>query len=236
MKKTVIISVCIVYCSCLLNAQLPQLSDKERKQGWILLFDGVTSNGWKKANGQPFPERGWKIENGVMSVDPANKGRDGGGDVVTEMEFSNFELSLEFKITKGANSGIKYFILPRSSLGCEFQILDDANHPDAKEGKNGNRLQGSLYDLIPPSPKKKDKPVGEWNHARIISKGQNVEHWLNGKKIVSYKRGSDAFNALVAVSKYRTEKNFATPARASILLQDHGDVVSFRNIKIKVLK
>jgi len=232
MKK---ISLLIAFCvmsSGFLHAQIPQLSKKEQKQGWILLFDGVTSKGWKKANGQPFPEKGWKIENGVLSVDPAGKG----GDIVTVGEFSNFELSIDFKITKGANSGIKYFILPNSSLGCEFQILDDATHPDAKEGINGNRLQGGLYDLIPPSPKKKDKPIGEWNNARIVSKGQKVEHWLNGKKIVSYERGSDAFKALVAGSKYKNEKEFATPVQASILLQDHGDIVSFRNIKIRILK
>ena len=232
MKK---ISLLIAFCvmsSGFLHAQIPQLSKKEQKQGWILLFDGVTSKGWKKANGQPFPEKGWKIENGVLSVDPAGKG----GDIVTVGEFSNFELSIDFKITKGANSGIKYFILPNSSLGCEFQILDDATHPDAKEGINGNRLQGSLYDLIPPSPKKKDKPVGEWNNARIVSKGQKVEHWLNGKKIVSYERGSNAFKALVAGSKYKNDKAFATPVQASILLQDHGDIVSFKNIKIRILK
>ena len=232
MKKFIILLTLTILYSGLIHAQLPQLSKKEIKQGWILLFDGVTSAGWKKANGQPFPEKGWKIENGTLTVDPAGKG----GDIVTEQEFSDFELSIDFKITKGANSGIKYFILPKSSLGLEFQILDDQTHPDAKAGKNGNRLQGGLYDLIPPSPKKKDKPIGEWNNARIISKGQHVEHWLNGKKIVSFERGSEAFKTLVAGSKYKNEKDFASPAKASILLQDHGDIVSFRNIKIKILK
>jgi len=232
MKKLCVLIVLLTGCFGLLRAQLPQLSKKEQKQGWILLFDGTTSAGWKKANGQPFPSKGWIIENGVLTTEPGGKG----GDIITEKEFSDFELSIDFKITKGANSGIKYFILPNTSLGCEYQILDDVNHPDAKLGKNGNRLQAGLYDLIAPSPKKKDKPIGEWNNARIISKGNHVEHWLNGKKVLSYERGSDAFKALIAESKFKNEKNFSTPVQASILLQDHGDVVSFRNIKIRILK
>jgi len=232
MKKISLLLACMILCAGALQAQLPKLSKKEVKQGWILLFDGVSSNGWKKANGKPFPEKGWVIENGTLTTEPGGKG----GDIITTQEFSDFELSIDFKIEKGTNSGIKYFILPNSSLGCEYQILDDANHPDAKQGKDGNRLQGSLYDLIAPSPKKKDKPIGEWNNARIISKGSHVEHWLNGKKVVSYERGSDAFKTLIAGSKFKNEKNFSTPVQAPILLQDHGDVVSFRNIKIRILK
>jgi len=232
MKNKVLLLAYLVLCAGFLHAQLPKLSKKEKKEGWVLLFDGVTSSGWKKFNGQSFPEKGWKIENGVLTTDPGGKG----GDIITDQEFSDFELSIDFKITKGANSGIKYFILPKSNLGCEFQILDDANHPDAKLGKNGNRLQGGLYDIIPPSLKKKDKPVGEWNNARIISKGQHVEHWLNGKKVLSYERGSLAFKTSIAESKFKGNSKFATPVQSPILLQDHGDVVSFRNIKIKILK
>ena len=232
MKKTVLLIAYIFVCAGLLQAQLPKLSKKEIKEGWILLFDGTSSAGWKKADGKPFPAKGWVIENGVLSTVPEGKG----GDIITDRAFSDFELSVDFKIVKGSNSGIKYFILPNSNLGCEYQILDDANHPDAKLGKNGNRLQGGLYDLIAPSSKKKDKPIGEWNTAKIISKGSHVEHWLNGMKVLSYERGSDAFKTLVAGSKFKNEKNFATPVQTPILLQDHGDVVSFRNIKIRILK
>jgi hypothetical protein len=220
-----------ILCTGITQAQLPELSKKEIRKGWKLLFDGKTSNGWKNYRGRPFPEKGWKIENGVLTVDPAGKG----GDIITEEEFSDFELSLDFRISEGANSGIKYFILPGTNLGCEFQILDDETHPDAKMGKDGNRLQGGLYDLITPKGKK-DNPVGEWNNARIISKGNHVEHWLNGKKVVSYERGSDAFKALIAGSKYKGNEKFSTPAQAPVLLQDHGNVVSFRNIKIRILK
>ena len=228
MKKIIITSLLIVLCVTS-YCQLPQLSKKEKKNGWVLLFDGKTFNGWKSVNGKSLPEADWKIENGAIVVNPNDKMV----DLITEEEFSDFELSLDFKIAEGANSGIKYFILPGTSLGCEFQILDDEKHPDAKMGKDGNRLQGGLYDLIRPITTKKDKPVGEWNNMRIISKGSHVEHWLNGKKIVVYERGSDAFKALVAESKYKNDKMFATPTQAPILLQDHGDVVSFRNIKIK---
>lgn len=215
-----------------LSAQQPSLSSKEIKEGWKLLFDGKTTNGWKKANDDDFPTNGWKIENGIISVDPET-GR--GGDIVTDEEFSNFELYLEFKVTKGANSGIKYFVFKNTSLGCEFQILDDNNHPDAKMGKNGNRLQAGLYDLIPPSKDKKDKPIGMWNKAKIISKGSHVEHWINGKKVVEYERGGKKFKELVAESKYKNNAGFGEIEKSPILLQDHGDVVFFRNIKIKKL-
>ena len=231
MKKLFIISLLAMLCIGMAQAQLPKLSNKEIKQGWTLLFDGKTSNGWKSyRTDRPFPESGWVIEKGVLSIQPSSRA----GDIVTIEEFSDFELSLEFRISKGANSGIKYFILPGTNLGCEFQILDDENHPDAKEGKNGNRLQGSLYDMIPPQGKK-DKPVEKWNHARIISKGNHVEHWLNGKKIVEFERGSDTWKKLVAESKYVSNPGWGTPVKSPILLQDHNDLVSFRNIKIRRL-
>jgi len=230
MKRFLALSLIIGLFANFAFAQLPALTKKEIKQGWVLLFDGKTSAGWKNYRGNPFPEKGWIIENGVLTTEPAGKG----GDIITEEQFSNFELSLEFRVTKGANSGIKYFILPGSNLGCEYQILDDETHPDAKLGKPGTRLQGGLYDVIPPKDKK-DKPIGEWNQARIISKGNHVEHWLNGKKIVEFERGSDAFKALVAESKFKDNEKWSTPAQTPILLQDHGDVVSFRNIKIRKL-
>jgi len=213
-------------------AQLPKLSKKEIKNGWTLLFDGKTTNGWTSwREGRPFPESGWVIEKGVLTLYP-DAGRP--GDIITEEEFQDFELSLEFKITKAANSGIKYFILPNTTLGLEFQILDDANHPDAKEGRDGNRLQGSLYDMITPKGKK-DKPIGKWNKARIVSKGNHVEHWLNGKKIVEFQRGTPQWDALVNQSKYIANPGWGTPLKSPILLQDHRDEVSFRNIKIRRL-
>lgn len=213
-------------------AQLPSLSKKEIKKGWILLFDGKTFDGWQKSNGNPFNGKGWKIENGVISVNP----EDGhGGDIVTTKEFSDFELTLDFKLEKGTNSGVKYFLFKNTSLGCEYQIIDDANHPDAKLGKNGNRSLAALYDLIPPSVDKKNKPLGEWNNIRIVSKGKHVEHWLNGKKALEYDRDSEMFKNRVAESKFKKEKNFGQIDRSPILLQEHEDVIYFRNIKIRNL-
>lgn len=214
------------------SAQLPELTKKEVRKGWILLFDGKSTKGWKSANGDPFPQIGWKIENGVIYSDPS-KGR--GGDIVTINEYSDFEFSLEFKLTKAANSGIKYFVYKNSSLGLEFQILDDENHPDALRGIDGNRTQGSLYDLMPSSKNKIDMPPGEWNHAKIISKGDQVEHWLNGKKILSFERGGEEFLKRVSESKFKDREGFAQIDKSPILLQDHSDVVYFRNIKIREL-
>jgi len=232
MKKTFFTIVVAILCTGLAKAQLPQLSQNEINQGWKLLFDGKTSAGWKSYRAdRPFPEKGWVIEDGALTIDPEGRG----GDIITEESFSDFELSIDFKVAKGANSGIKYFILPGTNLGCEYQVLDDENHPDAKLGKPGTRLQGGLYDVIAPVKDKQDKPVGEWNNARIISKGSHVEHWLNGQKIVEYERGSTAFNAMKAESKFSDNEQWATPVQSPILLQDHGDVASFRNIKIRKL-
>jgi hypothetical protein len=233
MKKKVLLMLLFSLMVSTISAQLPGLSRKEIKDGWVLLFDGETSNGWKRANGDPFPENGWRIENGVISVDPS-QGRS--GDIVTQNEYSDFELSLEFKLEKGANSGIKYFVFKNSSLGLEFQILDDNNHPDASQGRNGNRVQGSLYDIMPPLSTKKDMPPGKWNHARIISRGKHVEHWLNGKKILSFERGGEEFVRMVSGSKFKDREDFGLIEKSPILLQDHGDVVYFRNIKIKELR
>jgi hypothetical protein len=219
-------------CVSAVQAQLPTLGKKEIKHGWVLLFDGKTFNGWKKANGTPFTGKGWKIEDGVLSVNP----EDGhGGDIVTTAEFSDFELSLDFKLEKGTNSGVKCFLIKNTSLGCEYQLIDDENHPDAKLGKDGNRSLASLYDISPPSTAKKSKPLGEWNKIRIISKGKRVEHWLNGVMVLMYERGSDNFKHLIADSKFKNEKGFAETDKSPILLQEHGEVIYFRNIKIRTL-
>jgi len=243
MKKLLLILMCSI--SVALFAQDNTLTDKEKKQGWKLLFDGKTTSGWKGAFIDKFPEKGWSIDAGTISVD-ASEGKEStnGGDIVTLDLYDNFEFQADFKLTTGANSGIKYFVDPaqpapkdaRSAIGLEFQVLDDAVHPDAKLGRDGNRTIGSLYDLIPAASNKKVNPIGEWNTARIISKGKHVEHWLNGKKVLQYERGSDMFKQLVAMSKYKTIPGFGLVDKGRILLQDHGNKVYYKNIKIRVLK
>lgn len=231
--------------STTVNAQDNQLTAKEKKEGWQLLFDGKTTKGWKGAFINSFPAKGWKIENGVLMVEPSNGGEStNGGDIVTLKEYGNFELTVDFKLTAGANSGIKYFVdakqetptSPRSAFGLEFQVLDDVRHPDAKLGKNGNRTISSLYDLIPAISSKPSKEIGEWNTAKIVSNGNHVEHWLNGVMVVAYERGSEAFKALVAGSKYAAIPGFGLNAKGRILLQDHGNKVFFKNVKIKETK
>lgn len=223
-----------------------ELTPNEIRKGWRLLWDGKTSNGWKGAKTDNFPEFGWEINDGVLSVlESGGAESRNGGDIVTKDKFSNFELELEFKITPGANSGIKYFVDTNlnqgvgSSIGCEFQILDDKLHPDAKKGVNGNRTVGSLYDLITASsysePGKTKRPVnpGTWNKARIIVKGSHVEHWLNNIKVVEYDRHSQMFKALVAYSKYSKYEGFGQRVEGRVLLQDHGNTVSYRSVKIR---
>ena len=225
---------------CQLNLIANTLSAREQAEGWSLLWDGKTTEGWRGAKLDGFPAKGWTIENGAISVDKSDGGEStNGGDIVTTDTYRNFVLKVDFHFTQGANSGIKYFVQTDlnkgegSAIGCEFQILDDVRHPDAKLGVNGNRTLGSLYDLIPP------KDVNEaylrpstFNTAMIVVQGRHVEHRLNGVKIVEYERGTQMWDALVDYSKYKDWPDFGNFSEGHILLQDHGDAVSFRNVKI----
>jgi len=219
------------------------LTTSEEKDGWKMLWDGKTTEGWRGARLEDFPQQGWEIKNGILTV-LASGGAESaaGGDIVTEELYGDFELKADFKITEGANSGIKYYVDtdinkgPGSSIGLEYQILDDDKHPDAKLGNHeGSRTVASLYDLIKADPDKPIHPVGAWNTARIISKNNHVEHWLNGTKVLEYERGSEDFRKLVSESKYAKWDRFGELEEGRILLQDHGNRVSFKNIKIKTL-
>jgi hypothetical protein len=222
----------VFLASCQSNTQYNQ-------KGWMVLFDSRDVSQWRGINSDTFPDKGWIVKDGLLTTDPASGAY---GDIITRKQYGNFELTLEFKLTEKANSGIKYFVVEslsgsgKSGIGLEYQLLDDAGHPDAKAGRNGNRTNGSLYDLIGAAADKPDKPIGEWNTARIIAKGMNAEHWLNGKKIIEYKRDDPAFRKLVAESKYKDFPDFGLSAKGHILLQYHGDKVYFRNIRIRELQ
>jgi hypothetical protein len=222
------------------------LTEEEKQQGWKLLFDGTSTDGWRGAYQDKFPEKGWVVRDGELTVlSSGGAESQHGGDIVTTEEYDNFELSFDFKLTEGANSGVKYFVVEHSpkpkgsAYGLEYQVLDDDKHPDAKMGSDGNRTIASLYDLIPAEGKEVN-PIGHWNKGRIVVQGSRVEHWLNGKKVVEYERGSDDFRKRVAKSKYaapdyNTHGRFGEAPKGHILLQDHGDEVAYRNIKIRPL-
>ena len=221
------------------KAEPNTLTAEEISKGWKLLFDGKTMNGWRGAYMDSLPKKGWEVRKGMLIVNESGGGEASfGGDIVTIDQYSGFELLVDFRITEGANSGIKYFVIeaqpktPGSAKGLEYQILDDAKHPDAKLGINGNRTCASLYDLIP-AKDTKAKPVGKWNHARILVKGKHVEHWLNGKKVLEFERGGKEFLAHKAESKFKDIPAFGEYERGHILLQDHGNQVFYRNVKIR---
>jgi hypothetical protein len=217
------------------------LTAAEKAAGWKLLFDGKTTNGWRGFRRDKFPEEGWVIADGSIKHTPGGgEQSQNGGDIITTEKYDNFELQLEWRISPGGNSGIKYLVdeamvtSGHSGLGFEMQVLDDDKHPDAKLGKGGNRTAGGLYDLIAPKNKTL-RPVGEWNQIRLIVRGNHIEHWLNGSKVVEYVRASPEMKALIAESKYKTIAGFGEVKKGHILLQDHGNEVWFRNIKIREL-
>ena len=220
------------------------LSEAEINNGVKLLWDGKTTEGWRGAYKNSFPQNGWKIENGELSVVPSNGAESAnGGDIITTKKYGAFILQFDFKLTEGANSGVKYFITESekntgSAIGMEYQVLDDAKHPDAKLGAAGNRTLASLYDLIPSNAEPRArKKIGEWNKGMVVVYPNNkIEHWLNGYKVLEFTRGTPLFYALVARSKYDKWPNFGMAPEGNILLQDHGDKVFFRSIKIKELK
>lgn len=223
------------------NLNKNEISQSEKKQGISLLWDGKTTNGWRGAYKTAFPEKGWQINDGVLVVVPSGGAEStNGGDIVTEKLFGAFELQFEFKLSDGANSGIKYFVTEKegntgSAIGLEYQVLDDEKHPDAKLGAAGNRTIASLYDLIPSIKYgQASRKIGEWNRGMIrVYPDNRIEHFLNGYKVVEYQRGTQMFAALVARSKYAQWKDFGMAEKGRILLQDHGDKVEFRSIKIK---
>lgn len=218
------------------------LSDAEIEEGWMLLFDGETTDGWRGYNLDSFPETGWKAENGTLQVMASGRGEaGGGGDILYDKKFGNFELSLEWKVSEGGNSGIFYLAqeIPGEPVwknAPEMQILDNERHPDAKLGVDGNRAAGALYDMIPGNMEAVN-PAGEWNQAKILVYKGTVVHFMNGRQVLEYHLWTDDWNEMVANSKFKDYKEFYNTAKEGyIVLQDHGDDVWFRNIKIKEME
>ena len=211
------------------------LTKAETDAGWRLLFDGKTTAGWRGFKKTAFPEKGWVVADGCLKKIATGTGDSlGGGDIVTTDTFGDFDLRFEWRIAKGGNSGVKYFVTEERSgpIAHEYQVLDDAGHPDAKVGEH--RQSAAFYDVLAPSPAAKQlAPVGEFNSSRVLVRGSHVEHWLNGKKVLEYELASPELKAAIAKSKFKDVAGFGTKLQGRILLQDHGDEVCYRNVKIQ---
>lgn len=212
-------------------------NSQEKKKKSIVLFDGKSTNAWMDTKTKEFPEHGWKTENGILTVLATTENSEGGHDIISKDQFSNFELELEVRLSEGANSGVKYKVVNtypgnKNYLGLEYQLIDNERHEDAKLGRNGNRKMAALYDILPARENIKINPAGEWNKVKIVVEGNHIEHWLNGQQAVVYSINSDSYNELVRLSKYNNLENFGGQKQGHILLQGHGNEVSFRNIKI----
>ena len=263
MKSIVTVALALAVTGCVTANNNNALTSAEKSEGWTLLFDGVNlpaeswmgvTDEWR--NGEKFPERGWFVEDGCLTMRPV-KGiapdrtrfslppevakLGGGGDIVTRRKYSDFAFKFDFRLTKGANSGVKYFYNEGvNKNSCEeYQILENF-HPDSDKGVGGNRKCASLYDIFPANADGVMKGPGEWNAGMVVARGNHVEHWLNGVKVLEYERGSRDFRNAVARSKYYAWQDggvfWGEAKEGRIMLQDHSDsTVSFRNLKIKDL-
>lgn len=216
------------------------LTPEEKNAGWQLLWDGQTFDGWRAIYEKDFPASGWMIENDALVCLGSNLPDSlRGGAIVTEKKYGSFELAFEFKIQAGANSGVKYFVderlkaSPGHGLGLEYAILDDERWP--YDRPDYNRTCGSLYDLVRAPEDKPVRPLGEWNSGRIVVRGNHIEHWLNGHKVVEIEKGSEDYYNRVAKSKYRDIEGWGEFPEGHILLQDEGPRAEFRNLKIREL-
>ena len=221
----------------LVGQSTPRNPDTGRNAGglssdWQPLFDGTTSKGWRGFKKTTFPTTGWLIEGGALKH-AATGGQPAGGDIITIDTFDDFELSFEWKVAPGANSGIKYLVTEEREgpIAHEYQIIDDAKHPDAQIGPH--RTTAALYDVMPAPASKPLKPAGSFNQGQILVSGMHVEHWLNGTKVIEYELGSPALKAAKAKSKFVDVTGWGEKLKGHILLQDHGDEVWFQNIKIR---
>lgn len=215
-------------------AQAPnQLSPAEQKAGWTLLFDGTSLDGWRAYKRPDASGTRWVVKDGLLCLAPGDStDTRGARDRVTTRPYSQFELTWDWRVSPGGNSGLKYFVLEdrEAAIGHEYQIIDDTKHPDAKIGPH--RQTAALYDVLP-AANRPLKPAGEWNTSRVVVNGTEVEHWLNGTKVLAYTLDSPALREAIAKSKFKDVERFGKPQNGLILLQDHGDAVCYRNIKVR---
>ena len=216
MRRLLHLLVAINLAGMMTGFALAEQKNAKKKKGFTVLFDGTSTGQWMNGRSGKFPVKGWVIEDGCLK----HEAKGGGGDIITKGKY--------------ANSGVKYFIIrERGSLGHEYQVLDDMNHPDGAKG--ANRQTAAFYDVLNPAADKPLKPVGEFNSSRILVKGNTVKHFLNGKKVLTYELGSDELKEAIAKSKFKNLKVFGQSLPGHILLQDHGDAVWYRNIRIRDL-
>ncbi|HXW07896.1 MAG TPA: DUF1080 domain-containing protein [Vicinamibacterales bacterium] len=215
--------------------QAARLTDAEKQAGWTLLFDGQSLKGWRGYKRADATETRWKVENGMLAIDPGD-GKDtrGARDIITTDTYDQFELTFEWRVSEGGNSGVKYFVLEDrdAAIGHEYQIIDDERHADAKVGPN--RQTAAFYDVLA-AENRPLKPAGEFNQSRIVVQGRTVEHWLNGTRVLQYELASPDLLKAVEASKFKGIERFGKPQKGHILLQDHGDRVWYRNIRIRRL-
>jgi hypothetical protein len=226
MTKWLVISA--FACAALAHGAPNELTSQEKAEGWKLLFDGKTMTGWRGFKKETFPDKGWAVEEGILK----KVGGVRGGDIITKDTFDDFDFRWEWRIGPRANNGIKYFITEEregGAVGHEYQMVDDVLE---KMDKNKT---ASFYQVLPPRADKPLKPPGEWNASRVVVKGNHVEHWLNGAKVLEYELGSEEVKAAVANSKFKGVKGFGEKLKGHILLTDHGSEAWFRNIRIREL-
>ena len=210
-----------------------QLTDAEKKAGWVLLFNGRNLDGWRGYKRPDATSTRWVVQDGLLTLNTGDsKDTHGQRDIISAGEWDQFELAWEWKISPGGNSGVKYLVLEDrdSAIGHEYQVIDDEKHPDAKVGPK--RQTAAFYDVLAASNRPL-KPAGEWNQSRVVVKGHTVEHWLNGTKVLQYELDSPAVQAAVDASKFKGIERFGKSHKAHVLFQDHGDAVWYRNVKIR---
>ena len=226
------LAACLALAACAFPAHAAEneLTAAEKTAGWTLLFDGKTLDGWRTYNNKPAG--GWEVVDGTLHAIAKVKGV----ELITQKKYDNFEFAWEWKLPPAGNNGVKYFVTEQrpGAPGHEYQMLDDKLHPDAKFGPI--RQTASFYYVLPPAADKPYREPGQWNQSKLVVQGKQVEHWLNGQRVLAYETGSEAVKAGVAASKFAKQPGFGEKIAGHLMLTYHQDDCWYRNIKIRELK